>query len=148
MKKFFSIFMLMVVGVCSLGAYFFVTASSKPPALDVSAAGQKIPVTQGSYCWKTFFSKKCVDWAYAPPWKIGNVHETVEVAPHAKIKIRFEKEPASLSVEQRKDEGSAETVKLQNHVLTAPNEKGVYVYRVMARWKQGDGSYVFRIKVK
>ncbi|OQP01870.1 hypothetical protein BSK33_11120 [Geobacillus sp. 44B] len=39
MKKFFAIWM--IAGLCSLGAYFFVTASSKPPALDISAAGKK-----------------------------------------------------------------------------------------------------------
>jgi hypothetical protein len=148
MKKFVSIFILMVVGVCSLGAYFFMTASSKPPAPDVSAAGQKIPVTQGSYCWKTFFSKKCADWAYASPLKIGNVHEPVEVAPHAKIKIHFEKEPVSLSVEQRSNEGKVKNIKVKSKKIIAPSKSGVYVYHLMANWKQGDGNYVFRIKVK
>uniref|UniRef100_UPI0035B553AE hypothetical protein n=1 Tax=Parageobacillus toebii TaxID=153151 RepID=UPI0035B553AE len=98
MKKFFAI--LMIASLCSLGICFFVTTSSKPPVPDISAAGKKIPVAQGSYCWKTFFSVKCVDWAYAPPWKIGGVHEPAEVEPHSEIEIDFEKEPVSLTVEQ------------------------------------------------
>ncbi|GAJ39154.1 hypothetical protein GCA01S_013_00360 [Parageobacillus caldoxylosilyticus NBRC 107762] len=146
MKKFFAIWM--IAGLCSLGAYFFVTASSKPPALDISAAGQKIPVTRGSYCWKTFFSAKCVDWAYAPPWKIGDVHEPVEVEPHSEIEIDFEKEPVSLAVEQWINEGKAKNIKVKNKKITAPSESGVYVYHLMVNWKQGDGNYVFHIKVK
>ncbi|MGG6439576.1 hypothetical protein ABET52_11790 [Saccharococcus caldoxylosilyticus] len=146
MKKFFAIWM--IAGLCSLGAYFFVTASSKPPALDISAAGKKIPVTRGSYCWKTFFSAKCVDWAYAPPWKIGDVHEPVEVEPHSEIEIDFEKEPVSLAVEQWINEGKAKNIKVKNKKITAPSESGVYVYHLMVNWKQGDGNYVFHIKVK
>jgi hypothetical protein len=110
MKKFFAI--LMIAGLCSLGAYFFATASSKPPVPDISASGQKIPVAQGSYCWKTFFTSKCVDWEYAPPAKVGDVHEPVEVAPHSKIAIHFEKEPVSLSVKRRMNEGKEINVKM------------------------------------
>jgi hypothetical protein len=147
MKKFFAICMIAVL--CSLGAYFFVTASPKPPALDISAAGQKIPVIQGSYCSKTFFfSAKCADWAYAPPGKIGVVHEPVEVAPHSVIEIDFEKEPVALFVEQWMNERKAKNIKVKNKKITAPSESGEYVYHLMANWKQGDGSYVFRIKVK
>jgi hypothetical protein len=146
MKKFFAIWMIAVL--CSLGVCFFVTDKSKPPALDISAAGQKIPVIQGSYCWKTFFSAKCVDWAYAPPGKIRGVHEPVEVAPHSEIEIDFEKEPVSLSAEQWINEGKAKNIKVKNKKITAPSESGVYVYQLTANWKQGDGSYVFRIKVK
>jgi hypothetical protein len=103
----------MIASLCSLGAYFFATASStKPPVPDISAAGKKIPVAQGSYCWKTFFSVKCVDWAYAPPTKVGDVHEPVEVAPHSKIAIHFEKEPVSLSVKRRMNEGKEINVKM------------------------------------
>jgi hypothetical protein len=145
MKKFFAI--LMIAGLCSFGTYFFVTASSKPPKLDISAAGQKIPVIQGSYCWKTFFSKKCVDWAYASPWKIGDVHEPVEVAPHSEIEIDFEKEPVSLSVEQSSSERKVKNVKVKNKKYCA-SESGEYVYHLMVNWEQRDGSYVFHLKVK
>ncbi|QSB47891.1 hypothetical protein [Parageobacillus toebii] len=146
MKKFFAI--LMIASLCSLGIYFFATASSKPPVPDISASGQKIPVAQGSYCWKAFITLKCVDWAYAPPAKVGDVHEPVEVAPHSKIAIHFEKEPVSLSVKRRMNEGKEINVKMIGKKITAPSESGMYVYHLMASWKQGDGSYVFRIKVK
>jgi hypothetical protein len=138
----------MIAGLCSLGAYFFVPSSSKPPALDVSAAGNKVPVTQGSYCWKTFFSAKCVDWAYAFPLEMGNVHELVEVAPHSEIEIHFEKEPISLSIKQFSCERKVKNVKRKNKKMTVPSESGEYVYHLKANWKQGNGSYVFHIKVK
>ncbi|SFA40398.1 hypothetical protein SAMN05192569_100277 [Parageobacillus thermantarcticus] len=146
MKK--CVAVLLIASLCSLGAYFLATASPKPPVPDVSAAGKKVPVIQGSYCWKAFFSTKCVDWAYAPPLKIGNRQEPVEVAPSSPIKIHFEKEPVSLSVKRKINEEKEINVKMMNQKINAPSESGTYVYHLIVNWRQGDGSYVFRIKVK
>ena len=41
-----------------------------------------------------------------------------------------------------------ENVKLYDHVLTAPKEKGVYVYDIYASWEKGSSSDVFVIEVQ
>ncbi|HJF33954.1 MAG TPA: hypothetical protein K8V56_19490 [Sporosarcina psychrophila] len=70
------------------------------------------------------------------------------MSPNEEIKIDFKKDSEIMEVEQWIDKESTEKIKLNTNSISAPNEKGKYVYNVLADWKQGDVNYVFSIKVE
>jgi hypothetical protein len=72
------------------------------------------------------------------------------VTPESQLKIEFKNKPYKNTMEANKwmTNEDAEAVKINNNSLSAPKEKGVYVYDISARWKQGSASYVFVIKVQ
>lgn len=39
-------------------------------------------------------------------------------------------------------------MEIKNHTITVPDQSGVYVYHIIANWKQGGGNYAFSIRVK
>jgi hypothetical protein len=77
-------------------------------------------------------------------------HTPTKVSPQEKIKVEFHKEPlaGTLKIEQWIDENNIKNIELKNDSIPVPEEKGIYVYHVMSRWKQGDGSYAFSIEVE
>lgn len=91
-----------------------------------------------------------MDYIYASPIEMAQKHNPTVVSPNEKISIKFKKKPISgtLKVELWTNENDIEIVKLQNNSISVPETKGIYVYHVLARWKQGDGNYAFSIEVK
>jgi hypothetical protein len=128
---------------------FIVSAfnNTKPPTPTITTGDKKIPTTQGTYCWKGILSGKCVDMI-APPDLVKN--KPIVVAPGAELQIDFKKEPikGSLTATIWKNNDDHEKAKLDGNVLIVPEEKGVYVYDVFARWKRGSSSYAFVVKVQ
>lgn len=74
----------------------------------------------------------------------------VVVTAEAKLKVEFKNEPLknTLSANKWISHNESETVNIDDHVLTAPKEKGIYVYDLCARWEKGDASYAFVIEVE
>lgn len=144
---------IIILGVVMIGLFVFAPFRSEPPIPTITAGNITIPTTQGSYCWDGLFSAQCVDMAYTSPLEMAKEHKPTVVSPNAEINIDFPKKPTAdtWSVEQWIDKDKIEVVKIElknNQTIIAPNEKGIYVYHVLANWKQGDGNYAFSIKVK
>lgn len=141
---------LLIVALLVVSIIIFDPFRSEPPAPDVTVNGSDIPTTQGSYCWRSIFSGSCVDFVYSNPIEMAQKHKPTAVSPQGEVKINFSKEPLSgtLEVEQWLDTNNSENIKLENGTISAPEAKGVYVYHIQARWKQGDGNYAFSIEVK
>ena len=74
----------------------------------------------------------------------------VEVPPESQMKIAFDNKPikntmrAHLWINNEK----VETIQLNNNIMTAPKENGVYIYEISARWKNGYSNYVYVIEVQ
>ncbi|WP_010530531.1 hypothetical protein [Lentibacillus jeotgali] len=145
-KKSFTI--IIVIGLIITGVFIFVPFNSEPPTPTVTAAGTKIPTTQGSYCWDGLFSAQCVDKIYTGPLDMAKEHKQTVVSPNEEIKIDFKKEPKTIEVEQWIDNENTGNIEVKTNSILAPKEKGKYVYNVLADWNQGDVNYVFSIEVK
>ncbi|WP_110929581.1 hypothetical protein [Bacillus massiliglaciei] len=150
MKK-TSVILLIVI---SLAYIIFISfsffAHAAPPAPDVSIGDKNIPTSQGSYCWEGFLSGECVDKVYASPMELGTEHKATEVSPHSRITIHFSKEPMkeNFRVEQWSDEEDVKNIKIKDNMITVPDKSGIYVYHIIAHWKQGDSNYAFSVQVK
>jgi hypothetical protein len=150
-KKYLAITILVILVGLGIGGYLFLgQSSSEPPTPTITAGNNKIAVAQGSYCWNGLYSGKCVDMA-APPEiiKIKDLKPVV-VSPENQLKIKFTNEPNknTLGANRWISNDDSETVQIKNNVITAPKEKGIYVYDIFARWKNGSSSYVFVIEVQ
>ncbi|WLR57299.1 hypothetical protein LC048_10805 [Mesobacillus subterraneus] len=123
---------------------------SNPPSPIITVDGKKLEVARGSYCWDGLFNATCAD-TISPPMLIEH-HEInpVIISPESEVKIEYKKEPEenTLGVTRWLNNNEVEDVSLNNNVLVVPNEKGVYIYDVHARWEKGDSSYAFVIEVQ
>lgn len=149
MKRFLIFFF--VIGVIAGGIYAVIGQfSAKPPSPTITVGKQKVEVVQGSYCWGGLFRTVCADTS-APPDLIKHQGlKPIAVSPESSLKIAFKNEPTKNTLEANRwlNNGETEAVTINKNVLTAPKEKGVYVYEIFARWKNGDSSYAFVIEVR
>ncbi|MFF2288714.1 hypothetical protein [Peribacillus butanolivorans] len=149
MRKFLRFFLVLIVLV--YGIYFIIRLfNSEPPSPNITIGDKSVSTAQGSYCWSGLLNAKCVDMI-SPPMIIK--HEGLKpavVSPEAQLKVEFKNEPKKNTLGANKwiSSEETETAKLNDNVLTAPKEKGVYVYDIFARWEKGDSSYVFVIEVQ
>lgn len=115
----------------------------------MSAGEKEIPTVGGSYCWSGLLSSRCVDYVYANPLEMAKEAKTINIAPNEEIAINFKTEPldGTYKIEQWIDDHRQKEIELNNGIFLAPSDKGLYIYYITARWKRGDGSYAFSIKV-
>ena len=145
-KKIFTT--IVIIGLIVIGVFIFGPFRSKPPVPTITVGDTEILTTQGSYCWGGLISARCVDKSYTGVLDMANEHKATVVSPNEEIKIDFKKDPETMEVEKWIDKENTEKIKLNANSISAPNEKGKYVYNVLADWKQGDVNYVFSIKVE
>ncbi|MGZ9583670.1 hypothetical protein [Paenibacillus marinisediminis] len=124
--------------------------SGGPPSPTIQAGKVKVAVLQGSYCWTEMFRSECADMA-SPPMMVK--HEGVKpvvVSPEAQLTISFGNKPNedTLGANIWLGENGPKQANLNRNVLTAPKEKGVYIYDIHAGWNKGGSSYVFVIEVQ
>ncbi|SDN22480.1 hypothetical protein [Bacillus sp. OK048] len=148
MKKFLAIFLALVV--LGIGANFMIDQfRATPPSTTITVGDKKVSVAQGSYCWRGFLNAKCVDMISPPEIiKHQGIKPTI-VSPEAELKIDFKNKPnRTIEANIWINNGETEAVPLNDNILIAPKDKGVYVYDIFAKWEKGDSSYVFVIEVK
>lgn len=146
MKKFIITF---IIGLVVIGLFVFEPFRLEPYTPTVTAGDDTIPTTLGgSYCWKALLVAQCVDSGYGP-LDIATTYKPTVVSPSEEIKIDFKKEPIAETLRAEKwiDKDNVESVEMKNNSIVAPKEKGTYVFRIFAGWKQGDGDYTFSIEV-
>ncbi|WP_060673642.1 hypothetical protein [Rossellomorea vietnamensis] len=137
-----------IIAVIAIILFIIQPFRTAPPTPTVTAGEESIPTTEGSYCWKGFFSGECVDKAYSSVVAMAGEEKPTVVSPGEKITVKFNKKPQHLAAEQWNGEEQAEGVSVRNHTIIVPEKKGVYVYHLVAHWKQGDGSYAFSVEVR
>ena len=126
----------------------FIITNSGVPNASVTTDDRRVTVLKSSYCWNEIWRQQCVDYiSPSEQIKEKRVVPTV-VAPQSKLQIKFNKKPTeeiSISVWNNDNIGEIEFV---DNTITAPKERGVYIYVVSSRWSKGSASYVFSIEVK
>lgn len=144
------IFTISIIGFVAIGLFVFEPFRSEPPKPTIRAGNATIPTTQGSYCWNGLLLAKCEDFAYTSPLEMAKEHRATVVSPNEEIKIDFKIEPfaETLRIEKWIDKDNIEDIEVKNNSIVAPTEKGIYVYHILADWKQGDGNYAFSIEIR
>jgi hypothetical protein len=125
-------------------------SSNEPPLPSVTVDGKTVNVYRGSYCWSGPTSGMCVD-SISPPLLIEHHGKsTAKVPPGAILVIEFDDKPLAVSDHANlwQDRRLTASVALDGNKLTAPMEKGIYIYDISAWWEAGSASFVFGIEVE
>ncbi|MDW2885381.1 hypothetical protein [Exiguobacterium artemiae] len=146
MKKRFWLVLLLVVGLM----LYLESFRGTPPEPDVSVNGTDIAVTSGSSCWKSLLNSKCIDLSETIPLDMTAEQTPTIVKPGEKIDVAFNDgpSPTRIKAEQWQKGDTKKTIRLKNEQITAPSQKGLYIYHVYAWWKKGDGNVAFPVLVK
>lgn len=133
-----------------IGSFFLLISCSSPPSLAITADKKKIDTVIGSYCWSGAFSEKCVDTL--PPSELLEVkkYEPVKLPKAATIHLKFDEEPQTVEVriEQSGGNSTPASVRLEDNKLTLPQENGIYLYHIFAKYSKGTVTYMFSINVE
>lgn len=75
-------------------------------------------------------------------------HTPTRVSKNQEIDIEFfiGYQPKTPRLEQWIDVDNSKVIEINNEKIKAPNESGVYAFRVIADWGQADGNYAFLIE--
>lgn len=138
--------LILVIGMYLFSGLF----SSKPPTPIVTIDNKVVSTAQASYCWNGFLKSECVDTISPPEIIKHHSLKAIVVSAEAKVKVEFKNEPLedTLTASIWNQDQQLESAVIHNHLLTAPKEKGVYVYDIFARWEKGDSSNVFVLEVE
>lgn len=132
-------FILALISMLLLAGCMF----GDPPLPRVTADGNKVPVSQNSYCW----GNKCADYVDA---KSQLQEKTpVVVAPGTEMKVRYSgSNPKTLQANMQTEDGTFHEVDIRDGIIAAPSESGIYYYGVHGFWKRGSSTGTFKIEVK
>ena len=107
------------------------------------------PLAKGGYTWteKSLLEQRMVTTDHASPNQQAEKMEPIIVAKGAEVKISIEEKP-DLTVFSWTDKGKESEITIKNDSFHVASEPGVYVYEIVATWKQGHQSYVLKVKVQ
>ena len=112
------------------------------PKLKVTYEDMEIEVIRGGYQWDGVDTKTESPHITAEKMK-GNI-----VAPNAKLRLEFTKEPENIEVYTYENNESLEYENFQDEKITVPKEEGIYVFYIKGFWEKGDVGYIVKIIVE
>ncbi|WP_294746710.1 hypothetical protein [uncultured Exiguobacterium sp.] len=128
---------------------YFEPFRAEPYDPNVEIDGKQVPTVQGSYCWSSLFSGRCVDMIYVNALHMTEKSNSVIVSPNEKIHLSFEREPDTLKIVRWDTKTKSEKVSFKNEYFKAPTDQGTYTYEINARWNEnGSGVSAFLIQVE
>lgn len=113
----------------------------KPPDLTISAGGQDLSYTLGTFTWSE--NKRSV--ASDAPSLLDHVDVTNDVEAGETVSIDFAQEPDLIEVGVWEDDDVV-FKKIAGNTITIPDDKGDFLYVIRAEWPEGDALYALSIK--
>jgi hypothetical protein len=158
MKKVFGL--LVLIGIVFVGCMEKkqtevekVSPLIKPPELTVSYNSKSIRAIQGTCSWYVENGDGTLSGfeadSVSPPELVNSQTDFLNVPSKASIILEFKNEPKAYEVYIW--EGNDQTTKLKlqkNEVIVVPKKKGLVVYEVYAKWKEGNAHYAFSVIVE
>ncbi len=107
------------------------------------------PLAKGGYSWteKGFMQERNVMTDHASPNQQAEQMEAILVAKGAEVKVSIEDEP-DLTVFTWTDKGKEKEIAVMQNSFHVASDPGVYIYEIIATWKQGYRSYVLKVEVQ
>jgi len=139
-----------LIAVVLLFVLAFIIDSTQEPNATIKTVKGNIPVPdyQGTYSWSSPFKSLSADYPI-PPEMLKDKTATV-VAPSSLLLIKFDYKPikGSLYANLWIGEKAVKQEITDGNKIKVPVEKGIYIYDIWAKWKEGSRSYVFAVEVK
>ena len=107
------------------------------------------PLAKGGYSWteKNSLGERTVMTDHASPNQQAEGMEAILVAKGAEVKVSVEDKP-DITVFTWTDKGKESEITVNNNTFRVASDPGVYVYEIVATWKQGYRSYVLKVEVQ
>ncbi|MFJ7953755.1 hypothetical protein ACIQZG_19820 [Lysinibacillus sp. NPDC096418] len=122
-----------------------------PPSMDglIIINGIEHQIEQGGYEWerKKGLNTEIVQTDHASPNQMAEHIKSIYVNPNEKIEIKIEGNP-DITVYIWNEEGRVKEIIQEENQITAPSNKGKYIYEVLAKWANGTVSYTFILEIQ
>lgn len=123
--------------------------TSKPPVLNVQVDNKPVPAFLHGYSWDGgVFSKAFSVTPIGTPLEVAQKIKPIIVRPEQKLTLHFNSTPQSLQLTLWKNSETEISAITDNNTISMPKEKGIYVYQLISKWKDGMASYVFSVLVE
>ncbi len=80
-------------------------------------------------------------------YEIAEGFDTLNVEKNESIEIILEDNP-SLTVNEWNDVGEVKEITIKDNKITVQSEAGIYIYEVVAKWPNGEASFIFEVETK
>lgn len=107
------------------------------------------PLAKGGYSWteKSSLGERTVTTDHASPNQQAEGMEAILISKGAEVKVSIEDKP-ELTVFTWTDKGKEKEITVMQNSFHVAEDPGVYVYEIVATWKQGYRSYVLKVEVQ
>ena len=103
------------------------------------------PLAKGGYTWTEKGSTVTTD--HSSPNQQAEEMGSILVSKEAEVKVSIEDQP-DLAVFTWSDQGKENEIDVMQNSFHVAETPGVYVYEIVATWKQGYRSYVLKVEVQ
>ena len=79
---------------------------------------------------------------------IAEIFDTLEVEKGTIFKVEIDKNPSSITVSKRNEDGTTDLVEMKDNEITMPSESGYYIYQLKTIWSEGKQTFVFDVSVE
>jgi hypothetical protein len=121
-----------------------------PPSMTgyILINGKQYRMEEGGYQWerKRGFETQVVRTDHASPYQMAEHIQAISLPANEEIRISIEENP-EIIVYLVNENGREKEIKHVDNFITAPSDKGRYIYEVEAKWKNGTVSYAFVIEI-
>ncbi|SFP74126.1 hypothetical protein [Caldicoprobacter faecalis] len=113
-----------------------------PPELTIMVDNKSISAVLGTYSWKNTEAD-----SVSPPELVEYQKEDLNIKPQSSIILKFERTPNHYEVFIWQGDKRI-LQQTSNGVVIAPQQKGLVVYEIYAKWHEGSAHYAFSVNVE
>ena len=143
MKKVISlILVVLILTGCTNG---FPNGIHRPPEGKVILDDEHYSMIQSYYEW-TEEDFNITTTAY--PNELEDKFETLVAEKGDTLTFKIDKNPSSITVTKLNEDGTIDSVEIEDNKITLPSKEGYYIYELNTTWDQGKATFTFDINVK
>lgn len=141
-KVFSPILVLLFLTGCTNG---FPNGIHRQPEGTVILDDKHYAMIQSNYEW-TEEDFKITTTAY--PNELEDNFATLEAEKGSTLKFNIDKNPSSISVTKLNEDGTTDSVEIEDYKIILPSKVGYYIFEINTTWNHGKASFTFDINVR
>jgi len=144
MKKVISlILVVLILTGCTNG---FPNGVVRQPEGKVILDDEHYAMIQSNYEWAE--KNVHITQASSTPEELVDEFETLVAEKGDTLKFKIDKNPTSITVTKLNEDGTIDSVEIEDNKITLPSKGGYYIYELNTTWVQGKENFTFDINVK
>ncbi|MHB1454629.1 MAG: hypothetical protein ACYCYM_11860 [Saccharofermentanales bacterium] len=150
MKKTVIYIVIIILGISAIAILIFAGMkmydSHQIPELKITNNNSEVEVSKHPFSWSTLIDNRKRDYASAS--FIAGKQSAAIITPESTLIFDFNNEPDDFTVTVWGTDADGSEYEKSDNGIIVPKEKGIYVFSVIGKWKQGQVLYVFKISVE